>query len=85
MSGWAQYLWVLLIFLFSQDYEVTSVYWYLPVLLFIELSLLTGFAFWMSLLVPVVPDLKFVVERGFHLLFLLSGIFFDGSQLQPDD
>lgn len=74
---------LLMTFLFSQGFEASFAYLYLPILLLVELSLITGLAFWLSLVVPMVPDLKIVIQRGLHLAFLLSGIFFDGSQLQP--
>lgn len=47
----------------------------------LQLLLVLGMSWLAAALVPLVPDLRFVVAYGMTLLFFLSGIFFDISEL----
>jgi lipopolysaccharide transport system permease protein len=48
----------------------------LPVLVAVQGLLILGVATFCSAIVPFVPDLKFIISTGIHLLFFASGIFF---------
>lgn len=48
----------------------------LPLLLLLQIFLMTGIGMTFAALVPFVPDLKFLIDNGMLLLFFLSGIFF---------
>jgi lipopolysaccharide transport system permease protein len=52
-------------------------------LLVSELLLIMGFGLLLSVLVPVYPDLRKLVENLMLLMFYMSGIFFDISRLDP--
>lgn len=54
----------------------------LPLLLFLQLLLITGVGLLLSAIVPLWPDLKMVVDNGLMLMFFLSGIFFDISRVE---
>ena len=55
----------------------------LPLLL-VELALICGLGLVLSVLVPLYPDLRKVVENFMLLMFYMSGIFFDISRLAPE-
>lgn len=48
----------------------------LPLLLLIQALLMFGIAMIVSAIVPLIPDVKFIVDNGMSMLFFLSGIFF---------
>jgi lipopolysaccharide transport system permease protein len=48
----------------------------LPLLLLLQILLMTGIGMTFAAIVPFVPDIKFLLDNGMMLLFFLSGIFF---------
>ena len=68
---------LLLSFLWFSGFTPTLAYLALPLVLALELALITGFTLLLAALVPFLPDLKFVVEHVLHVLFFLSGIFYN--------
>lgn len=48
----------------------------LPLLLILQILLMTGIGMTFAAIVPFVPDVKFLLDNGMMLLFFLSGIFF---------
>ncbi len=73
---------LLLVFLLIYGFPL-SLYWLaiLP-LVGLQLLLITGVAFTISALTPLWPDLKLLMNNVLMLMFFLSGVFFDTSQLQ---
>jgi lipopolysaccharide transport system permease protein len=68
---------ILLVFLIINDIPVTLAWLIdLPLLLFLQIALMMGLAMIFSAIVPLIPDLKIVIDNGMILLFFLSGIFF---------
>jgi len=62
-----------------------TLYWLgLPVLLLIQFVLVCGVAGLTAGTVPIIPDLKYVIDYGLTLAFFMSGIFFDIHDLSPD-
>lgn len=53
----------------------------LPVLIAVQLLLICALSGLAAALVPLVPDLKHVVNYGMTMLFFITGIFFDVSEL----
>lgn len=58
--------------------------WSLPALMFIQLLLILAVGGLAAALVPLVPDLRYVVNYGMTMLFFLSGIFFSLSDMSPE-
>jgi lipopolysaccharide transport system permease protein len=78
---------VLIIFLvflvLMWNIPVTRQWQLLPLLLLLQLVLICGMAGVAAAIVPIVPDLKYVIEYGLTLAFFMSGIFFDVHDLTP--
>lgn len=55
---------------------------YLPFLLLTQFILILFVATLFSIIVPFFPDLRNMIGHGMHLLFFMSGIFFEPDQLQ---
>ncbi len=53
-------------------------------LLALQLLFIVGWSFLLSVLIPVYPDLRKVVENFMLLMFYMSGIFFDVAHLGTD-
>lgn len=51
-----------------------------PVILLVELCLMTAIAFPLAAIVPFVPDLGTFVQNMMRLVFLMSGIFYSGLE-----
>jgi lipopolysaccharide transport system permease protein len=49
----------------------------LPVLLFVEFLIILTVSYFVSSIIPFIPDLKYLVSTGVSLLFFASGIFFN--------
>ena len=76
---------IFLLFLTSiWDIDVTRYWQCLPLLLFIQLFLICGMAGLAAAVVPLIPDLKYVIEYGMTLGFFMSGIFFDIHDVTPE-
>lgn len=58
------------------DLNFSHLYW-LPALLVLQLLLVAACAILVSVLVPLVPDLRPIIENGLIVGMLVSGIFFD--------
>ncbi|MCL7487086.1 MAG: ABC transporter permease [Desulfobulbaceae bacterium] len=72
---------ILLLFLaFSTDLSC-AFWWTLPMILLVQLLIISALVFWVAAVVPIIPDLQYVVPNMLMLLFFLSGIFFDISAM----
>jgi lipopolysaccharide transport system permease protein len=69
---------LLLVFLAFYSDNISN-WWGLPVVLFIQFLLIVSLTFWVSAVVPIIPDLQQVIQNCLLLLFFLSGVFFDIS------
>ncbi|MDX1501226.1 MAG: ABC transporter permease [Thermoanaerobaculia bacterium] len=72
---------LLLPFLWIYGFPVTLSYLALPILMVVELLLILAVVYPLAALVPLLPDLRKVVDNGLTLLFFLSGIFYAGASL----
>lgn len=62
-----------------------TIHWqYLPILALIQLLLICALAGLAAAVVPIVPDLKYVIEYALALGFFVSGIFFDVHEMTPE-
>ncbi len=53
----------------------------IPLILFLQLLVITAAATLVAAIVPVLPDLKLIINNLLLMMFFLSGVFFDLSQL----
>ena len=87
LSNTIKFLLVLVLFLIfltingSASFET---WFYLPALFLIQLWLVFIMSALAAAVVPIIPDLKYLITNGMTLLFFMSGIFFDPSQLSPE-
>lgn len=75
---------LLLLFIFLKVFQVDFGFSliYLPLLLITQFLLILFIATSFATVVPFLPDLKNMIGHGMHLLFFLSGIFFDPGKLE---
>jgi lipopolysaccharide transport system permease protein len=59
-------------------------WWAVMPLLLCEFLLITGVGLLLSVLVPIYPDLRKIIDNLMLLMFYMSGIFFDISRLDPE-
>lgn len=71
---------VLLLFLIIYGFPVSLSWVTVPVLLAVQLTLITGVAIFLAAVVPFFPDFKFIISTGLHIGFFASGIFFNIDQ-----
>ncbi len=72
---------LLLIFLWIYGFEIGPAYIALPLVMLLELMLLTTFTYIAAAIIPFVPDLKYLIDALLHLTFFLSGAFFSGASI----
>ena len=72
---------ILLLFLVFYGVPVENFWLALPVLFFIQLSLIIAITWTVSVIVPFIPDIRIMVDSGLTLMFFMSGIFFDIESL----
>lgn len=68
---------ILLLFLLLYGVNPGPSWLALPVLLAIQLLLITAVTWVVSAVIPFFPDFRVMIDSGLTLLFFLSGIFFD--------
>lgn len=73
----------LLFLVWGWGFSVTQHWIAIPVLVLSQLLLVCAAAGLAAALIPVIPDLKYIVDFGLTLLFFVSGIFFDIHELTP--
>ena len=59
-------------------------WWAVLPLLLCELILILGLGLLLSVLIPIYPDLRKIIDNLMLLMFYMSGIFFDISRLDAD-
>lgn len=70
---------LLMVFLLVYGIEPTWNWLLIPLMVLLQLLLITGVSLLTAALVPLWPDLMLVVGNGLMMMFFLSGIFFDLS------
>lgn len=66
---------VLLVFLALTSGMHLSWFW-LPVLILVQLLMISAVSFWVAALVPFIPDIRYFVTAGLQMLMFCSGVFF---------
>ena len=72
---------LLLVFLWISGHWPSQAYLALPLLLLVQLLLISALALLLAGLVPYLPDLRFLVDNLLQLQFFLSGIFFSAQDI----
>jgi lipopolysaccharide transport system permease protein len=72
---------LLLLFLWLSGYAPNAAYLALPAVIGVELLLIWGMALLLAGLMPLLPDMKYLVEVLFRLGFFASGILFPASRI----
>ncbi|MDH3871113.1 MAG: ABC transporter permease [Gammaproteobacteria bacterium] len=49
---------------------------WLPVIMMVQLLLVSAVSLWVAAIVPIIPDLKFAITAGLQALMFCSGVFF---------
>lgn len=62
-----------------------TIYWVaLPVIVVVQFLLISAVGSLFAAIVPIVPDLKLIVDNGLIVLMFVSGLFFDIHKLPPE-
>ncbi len=72
---------VLLVVLWTAGYQPTICYAALPFLMFLQLILIYGTSTLVASLIPLLPDLQYVVTNFLRAMMFLSGIFYPLSTI----
>ena len=75
---------LLVTFLLMLGYSLNMTWLALPILIFIQFTVILAIGSVLAAIVPFFPDLKFIIDNAMLLLFFLSGIFFDFSSVAPE-
>jgi lipopolysaccharide transport system permease protein len=84
LTNTVKFLFVLVVFLLFLEYYglgINLTYLSLPILLIIQLLLISACTFLLAALVPFMPDIVMFVSYALTLLLFLSGIFFSVEQI----
>jgi lipopolysaccharide transport system permease protein len=74
---------LLVVILWALGYPPNVAYWALPILFFAIFLAAAGAGFIVSALVPLVPDLRFVIEQVLMVVMFLSAVIFPLDQVPP--
>ncbi len=74
-------LFLLVVSLLALGFYPTGSWIFLPLLVAVQFLLVLGMSLAAAAIVPLVPDLKYAIQYGMTMLFFLSGVFFDISDL----
>jgi lipopolysaccharide transport system permease protein len=72
---------LLLVFVNVAGVHPTVCWLALPAIIFMQFLFICALSGLVSTIVPLIPDLKHAVHYGMTMLFFMSGIFFDISEL----
>lgn len=72
---------MLLLFLQWYGASIGMAYVALPLALGVQLLFITACTYLAAAVVPLLPDIKLLIDNGLTLLFFLSGIFFSGDTI----
>jgi lipopolysaccharide transport system permease protein len=74
---------LLLVILWISGHSPHMSYFALPVVFAVALLFSAGVGFLVAAIVPLIPDLRFVIEQVLTVIMFLSGVVFSVSQVQP--
>jgi homopolymeric O-antigen transport system permease protein len=74
---------VLLAFLPLAGIEITKYWLLLPILMIVQLAFIAGISLACSIVVPIIPDLGFLIDTVLRLMFFVSGVLFSLDRIGP--
>ena len=74
---------VLLIFLPLAGIEITKYWLILPLIMAVQLAFIAGVSLTAAILVPIIPDLSFLIDTALRLMFFVSGVLFSMDRIGP--
>lgn len=80
VANFAKFLFVLsilFIFLFFYGIEPTWGWLYCIPVIIVAVMMISGLGFLLASIIPLIPDIRVLVDNGFRAVFFLSGIFYD--------
>jgi len=75
---------LLIIFLVVIGHVPTLSWLAIPAMMIVQLFLMLAIGGLLAAIVPLLPDVRLIIENGLTLMFLMSGIFFDISSVSPN-
>jgi lipopolysaccharide transport system permease protein len=72
---------MLLLFLWWSELDISVHYLALPIVLGVQFLFILACTYLAAAVVPLLPDIKLLIDNGLTLLFFLSGIFFAGNTI----
>ncbi|MEO7431635.1 MAG: ABC transporter permease [Dokdonella sp.] len=69
--------------LWAMGYPPNAAYWALPILFLAIFAAAAGAGFVVASIVPLVPDLRFVIEQVLTVVMFLSGVIFPLAKVPP--
>lgn len=75
---------LLIIFLAFNGFYPSIVWLSLPFIVFVQMILIISTSGFIASILPLIPDLKYIVDNGLVFLLFASGIFFDIQEMPSD-
>lgn len=75
---------IFLLFYWLSMQSPSQAYYALPIILFTQMLLITGCGLLLCSIVPLIPDIKIIIDNFMTLLFFMSGIFFNLDQVPKE-
>jgi lipopolysaccharide transport system permease protein len=72
---------IILVFLLGSGFSPNPAYLALPLLIAVQLLLITAVGYCLAAVVPYLPDLGILISHLLRMLFFLSGIFWDPNNI----
>lgn len=74
---------VLLIFLPLAGIEITRYWMILPLIMLVQLAFISAVSLSASIIVPIIPDMGFLIDTALRLMFFVSGVLFSMDRIGP--
>jgi lipopolysaccharide transport system permease protein len=75
---------IFLVFLQFTPMKPSLAWIFLPILIILQLVLITGITSLLAAIMPFFPDFRFIIDNILMMMLFLSGIFFDVTKLPAD-
>lgn len=72
---------ILLMFVWFNGFEPSEAWLAIPVIMLAQLLLISSIAIFVSMIVPFIPDMRFIISTGLMMLMFGSGLFYDYKQV----
>ena len=74
---------VLPVFLPLAGIEIASYWLLLPLVMAVQLAFVAGVSLTAAIVVPIIPDLSFLIDTVLRLMFFVSGVLFSLDRIGP--